>query len=74
MTRLRRATEQRELRGGTDLDAIANALIGTLLLEVLTSTAPGDARATRYDGLPDAILHDASGVTCEEGGWGVTPY
>lgn len=58
MTRLHRATEQGELRADADLDAIANALIGTLLLEVLTSKAIGDA--TRFDGLLDAILKGAS--------------
>jgi len=51
MTRLHHATQQGELRADADHDAIANALIGTLLLKLLSSTAPGDGRATRFDGL-----------------------
>jgi len=68
MTRLHHATQQGELRADADHDAIANALIGTLLLKLLSSTAPGDGRATRFDGLLDAILQGASGVACEGGG------
>jgi hypothetical protein len=63
MTRLRRATERAELRVDADLDAIATALIGTLLLEVLTYTT-GDERVTRFDGLLDAILTGVSGTAC----------
>ncbi len=58
MTRLQSATEQGELRADADLDAVANALIGTLLLEVLTGKAIGDAM--RFDGLLNAILKGAS--------------
>lgn len=36
MTRLCHATEKGELRADADIDARAKALIGTLLLEVLT--------------------------------------
>ncbi len=68
MTRLRRAAVKGELRPEADLDAIAKALIGTLLLEVLTRTAADGAPATRYDGLLDAILQGASGITRERGG------
>jgi AcrR family transcriptional regulator len=68
MTRLRQAAENGELRPEVDLDAIAKALIGTLLLEVLTRTATSGASATRYDGLLDAILQGASGITRETGG------
>jgi len=68
MTRLHHATQQGELRADADHNAIANALIGTLLLKLLSSTAPGDGRATRFDGLLDAILQGASGVACEGGG------
>lgn len=68
MTRLRHAAEAGELRVDADLDAIANALIGTLLLEVLTQAA-GDERGTRFDGLLDAILQGASG-TADEGSAG----
>jgi hypothetical protein len=49
-----------------DLDAAANALIGTLLLEVLTRRAIGDESGTRFDGLLDAILKGVSGIACEE--------
>jgi hypothetical protein len=63
MTRLRHAAEKGELRPGADLDAIATALIGTLLLEVLTYTT-GDERGTRFDGLLDAILTGVSGTAC----------
>jgi hypothetical protein len=59
VTRLRHATERAELRVDADLDAIATALIGTLLLEVLTSPS-GDERGTRFDGLLDAILTGVS--------------
>jgi AcrR family transcriptional regulator len=61
MTRLRHATESAELRVDADLDAIATALIGTLLLEVLTHTT-SDERGTRFDGLLDAILTGVSGT------------
>ncbi|HEX5257090.1 MAG TPA: TetR/AcrR family transcriptional regulator [Mycobacterium sp.] len=61
MTRLRHATERAELRGDADLDAIATALIGTLLLQVLNYTT-GDKRGTRFDGLLDAILTGVSGT------------
>jgi hypothetical protein len=67
MTRLRHATEKAELRVDADLDAIATALIGTLLLEVLTHTARNE-RKTRFDGLLDAILTGVSGDACEGGG------
>ncbi len=59
-SRLRNAVQQRELRADADLDAIANALIGTLLLEVLTRTATSDVGGSRYVGLLGAILHGAS--------------
>ena len=65
MTRLRRAAENGELRPEADLDVIAKALIGTLLLEVLTRKAADGALATRYDGLLDALLQGASGITRE---------
>ena len=68
MTRLRHAAEKGELRPEADLDAIAKALIGTLLFEVLTHTATSATRATRYDGLLDAILQGASANTRKRGG------
>jgi AcrR family transcriptional regulator len=61
MTRLRHATEGAELRVDADLDAIATALIGTLLLQVLTYTTSHER--TRFDGLLDAILTGVSGTS-----------
>jgi AcrR family transcriptional regulator len=52
LTRLRRAVEEGQIRGDADLDAVADALIGTLLLHALTQ--PG--RKARFDGLVDAML------------------
>jgi AcrR family transcriptional regulator len=56
MTRLRQAAETGRLQPNADLDAIANALIGTLLLQVLTRTNSSDDSAKHFDGLLDAIL------------------
>jgi AcrR family transcriptional regulator len=61
MTRLRRAAETGELRTDADLDAISKALIGTLLLEVLTNT-DGEG-GTRFDGLLDAMFRGVSSTT-----------
>jgi AcrR family transcriptional regulator len=61
MTRLQHAADTGELRADAALDAIAKALIGTLLLEVLTHAA-GGASATRFDGLLDALLQGVSGT------------
>jgi hypothetical protein len=61
MTRLRHATERAELRADADIDAIATALMGTLLLRVLTYTT-GDAPGTRFDGLLDTLLTGVSGT------------
>ena len=49
MTRLHHATQQGELRADADHDAIANALIGTLLLKLLSSTLAMDARRDSTD-------------------------
>jgi AcrR family transcriptional regulator len=64
MTRLHHATDNGELRVDADLNAIANALIGTLLLEVLNGTATSDVGGTRYDGLLEAVLQGVSGIAC----------
>ncbi|MGW0181259.1 TetR/AcrR family transcriptional regulator [Nocardia sp. NPDC003345] len=54
-TRLRHAAAQGEIRGGADIDAMADALIGTLLLHALS--ASGNRRAaTGFEGLLDALL------------------
>jgi AcrR family transcriptional regulator len=57
MTRLRRAVDEGQIRAETDLDAVADALIGTLLFHALTWVSPG-AKA-QYDGLLDALLDGA---------------
>ncbi|MGH3261802.1 MAG: TetR/AcrR family transcriptional regulator, partial [Trebonia sp.] len=51
-TRLRQAVEEGQLRADADLDAVAGALIGTLLLQALT----GPGADARFDGLLDAML------------------
>ncbi len=57
--RLRRAVEGGHLHADADLDAIADALIGILLLRVLNGTPPNDQPATEFEGLLDAILNGA---------------
>lgn len=59
MTRLRRAVREGEVAADADLDAIAEALIGTMLFRALTHGGAGDfvAEGSRqFDGLLDAIL------------------
>ncbi len=58
--RLRRAVQSGAVRADTDADAIANALMGTLLLQVMSSPVRSDDAAGRYGALVDALL---SGVT-----------
>lgn len=58
MTRLRRAVADGELRADADIDAVADALIGTLLFDALTH--PGDRSTRRFDGLLDALLNGVS--------------
>jgi AcrR family transcriptional regulator len=58
--RLRRAAEDRRLRADADLDGIANALIGILMLRVLNGTPPSSKPVTEFDGILDAILDGAS--------------
>ena len=57
--RLRRAVDDGHLHAAADLDAIADALIGVLLLRVLTRTPPSDEPQTEFEGLLDALLHGA---------------
>lgn len=59
LTRLRHAVADGELRADADLDAVADALIGTLLFHALTH--PGDRGARRFDGLLDALLDGVAG-------------
>jgi hypothetical protein len=56
MTRLRSAVDDGQLSAGADLDAVADALIGSLLFQTLTRLNPGDALRARFDGLLDAML------------------
>ena len=57
MTRLRQAVDEGQIRTVTDLDAVADALIGTLLFHALTRVSTG-AKA-QFDGLLDAMLDGA---------------
>jgi len=57
-TRLRHAVEGGELRAGADIDAVANALVGTMLLHALAH--PGSGAGARFDGLVDALLNGIS--------------
>jgi AcrR family transcriptional regulator len=57
LTRLRIALQDGQIRADADLHAVADALIGTLLLHALTHHGSGrPARAGRFDGLLDALL------------------
>jgi AcrR family transcriptional regulator len=57
LTRLRQAVDEGQIRTVTDLDAVADALIGTLLFHALTRVSTG-AKA-QFDGLLDALLDGA---------------
>jgi AcrR family transcriptional regulator len=57
-TRLRQAVAGGELRAEADIDAVANALVGTMLLHALTH--PGSGAGARFDGLVDALLNGIS--------------
>ena len=60
MTRLRLAVADGRVQPDADLSAIANALVGTLLLQVLTQSAPTGAPNNHYDGLLQALLNGVS--------------
>jgi AcrR family transcriptional regulator len=60
MLRLRQAVDDGGLKSDADLDAIANALIGILLLRVLNGAPPSSTPAIEFDGLLDAILDGVS--------------
>jgi AcrR family transcriptional regulator len=57
-TRLRQAVEDGELRVDADIDAVATALVSTMLFHALTH--PGSGAATRFDGLVAALLRGIS--------------
>ncbi|MGD1204807.1 TetR/AcrR family transcriptional regulator [Mycobacterium seoulense] len=56
LARLRLAADGGQLRADADIDAVANALIGTLLLRLLSRTRATRPLTTEFDGLLDAIL------------------
>jgi len=56
MTRLRQGVRDGQLRADANLNAIADALIGTLLFHALTQPGSGDPGKGRLDGLLDALL------------------
>lgn len=55
-TRLRLAVDAGELRAGADIDAVAQAVVGTLLFHALTQTAAGGG----FDRLLDALFDGVS--------------
>jgi len=57
-TRLRNAIEAGDLRPDTNIEAIATAIVGTMLLHALAQPAGGISR--QFDGLLDAILNGVS--------------
>lgn len=58
--RLRHAAERGEIRDGADIDAVANAMIGSLLLHTLSATH--DQHGPVFDGLVDALLDGVVGT------------
>lgn len=56
LARLRLAADDGQLQADADIDAVANALIGTLLLRLLSRTRATRPLTTEFDGLLDAIL------------------
>ncbi|WP_445169311.1 TetR/AcrR family transcriptional regulator [Mycolicibacterium sp. Dal123E01] len=62
--RVRSAAESGAVRADVDPDAIANALMGTLLLQVVSGPVPGGDASARYAALVDALL---DGVSCQPG-------
>lgn len=63
--RVRRAVDSGAVRDDVDPDAIANALMGTLLLQVMSAPIPNDHAFERYGALVDALL---DGVNAEPDG------
>jgi hypothetical protein len=57
-TRLRQAVAGGALRADADIDAVAKALVGTMLFHALTH--PGSGVGARFDGLVDALLSGIS--------------
>ncbi len=62
-TRLRRAATTGNIHADTDIDAVADTLIGTLLLSSLTPPGTGDHTTRKFDGLLTAIFHGIAPTT-----------
>jgi AcrR family transcriptional regulator len=56
IVRLQHATEDGEIVAGTNLDAMANALVGSLLLQALVGPRPGHSLTGLIDTLLDGAL------------------
>jgi hypothetical protein len=65
MTRLRKAVADGQICADADLDAVADALIGTLLLQALTQPGVGEDPKARFDGLLDAMLKGVANQTTD---------
>jgi AcrR family transcriptional regulator len=59
-TRLRQAVRDGEIRADADVDAVANALVSTLLFRALTHPSSGDSAVSGFNGLVDALLNGVS--------------
>jgi hypothetical protein len=59
-SRLRSAVEAGHIDADADLDAIAEALIGTMMFRALTDPGAGEGGTRHFGGLLDAILHGVS--------------
>ncbi len=57
ISRLRQAAERGEIRDGVDVEAVANAMIGSLLLHTLSASYDPHRSAPVFDGLVDVLLH-----------------
>lgn len=53
--RLRRGVSEGHIQPGADIEAVADALIGTILYRILSATTPLNETLERYDGLIDTL-------------------
>ncbi len=67
-SRLERARARGDIEAGTDVVSVADALIGVLLLQLLTGSGVGDHPRTNIDGLLRALLN---GIATTSGSIGV---
>ena len=56
MQRLRRAVDAGQIRVGVDVEAVADAVIGTILYRVFAHGTPGSEAVSRFDGLVEALV------------------